>query len=97
MDNKHNRSFGGWYLLTGVIVGAAAGLLFAPKAGNQTREDIEDWSRRNRKKTRSWLSSIGDALPVRVKAAAGVGAIKEGAEEAFEIAKDKAEDYAPSR
>jgi gas vesicle protein len=28
-------------LLTGVIIGAAVGILFAPKSGKETREDLK--------------------------------------------------------
>lgn len=93
---KSESSWGGWYILGGLAVGAAAGLLFAPKSGIETRGDIEEWRQRNRKKALSWIGAIGDALPLRVKAAAGIGAVKNGASEAFELTKDKAKEFAGS-
>lgn len=48
------------YMLAGVglgaIIGAAAGLLFAPKAGMETREDIADKFRELKGKTEEWIN-----------------------------------------
>jgi gas vesicle protein len=48
------------YMLAGVglgaIIGAAAGLLFAPKAGTETREDIADKFRELKGKTEEWIA-----------------------------------------
>ena len=47
------------YLLAGVglgaIIGAAAGLLFAPKAGTETREDLANKFRELKGKTEEWI------------------------------------------
>jgi gas vesicle protein len=94
--NKSESSWGVWYILGGLAVGAAAGLLWAPKSGIETRGDIEEWRVRNRKKALSWLSSVGDAIPFRVKAAAGIGAAKGATKEALEMSKDKTRDFAHS-
>ena len=77
-----------WYLLGGLITGAAAGLLLAPKSGVETREDIEAWRRRSSESARSLIARIGDALPSRVKAGAAFGAVKGGAKEAVSAARD---------
>lgn len=96
-DKPISESFrDGWYFLGGLIVGSAAGLLLAPKGGSEMRNDIEEYSRLGRKKAQSWLSSIGSVIPMRVKVAAGVGAVKNGVNEAFELAKDKAKTYVES-
>jgi len=90
-DQKKDDSISsGWYLLGGLAIGAAAGLLLAPKKGSETREDIAEWGRVSRDKTRSVISRIGSALPTRVKAAAMFGAAKSGVNEAFHETRDGA-------
>ena len=86
-EEKSSTSVG-WYLLGGLIVGAAAALLLAPQSGVETREDIEAWRRRTAQNARSLFARIGDALPTRVKAAAAFGAVKGGAQEAVSSARD---------
>ena len=48
------------YLLAGVglgaIIGAAAGLLFAPKAGNETRDELNDKFTELKSKTEEWIN-----------------------------------------
>lgn len=48
------------YMLAGVglgaLIGAAAGLLFAPKAGEDTREDIANKFKELKGKTEEWIS-----------------------------------------
>ena len=48
------------YMLAGVglgaIIGAAAGLLFAPKAGMELREDLTDKFQELKGKTEEWVS-----------------------------------------
>ncbi len=48
------------YMLAGVglgaIIGAAAGLLFAPKAGSETREDIANKFKELKGKTEEWMN-----------------------------------------
>lgn len=48
------------YMLAGVglgaIIGAAAGLLFAPKAGAETREEIANKFRELKDKTGEWVN-----------------------------------------
>jgi gas vesicle protein len=48
------------YMLAGVglgaIIGAAAGLLFAPKAGEDLREDLGDKYKELKGKTEEWVS-----------------------------------------
>lgn len=47
------------YMLAGVglgaLIGAAAGLLFAPKAGSEMREDLADKFRELKGKTEEWI------------------------------------------
>ena len=48
------------YMLAGVglgaIIGAAAGLLFAPKAGEDLREDLNDKFKELKGKTDEWIA-----------------------------------------
>lgn len=48
------------YMLAGVglgaLIGAAAGLLFAPKAGTETREDLTHKFKELKGKTEEWIS-----------------------------------------
>ena len=48
------------YMLAGVglgaIIGAAAGLLFAPKAGSETREELAGRFKELKGKTEEWIS-----------------------------------------
>lgn len=48
------------YMLAGVglgaIIGAAAGLLFAPKAGNELREDLTDRYKELKGKAEDWVT-----------------------------------------
>ena len=48
------------YLLAGfglgAIVGAAAGMLFAPKAGTETREDLTDRAKELKGRTQEWIA-----------------------------------------
>jgi gas vesicle protein len=84
MDIQEEKSSGSsaWFLLGGLIVGAAAGLLLAPQSGVETREDLETWRRRGAERARALLERVNDALPSRIKAAAAVGAVKGAAQEA---------------
>ncbi len=56
--NDENNSL--IYMLAGVglgaIIGAAAGLLFAPKAGEDLRGDINDKVKELKGKTEEWVS-----------------------------------------
>ncbi|MEQ1821244.1 MAG: YtxH domain-containing protein [Fimbriimonadaceae bacterium] len=40
----------------GAIVGAAAGLLFAPKAGTETREELQEKIKEIKGKTEEWIA-----------------------------------------
>lgn len=48
------------YMLAGVglgaLIGAAAGLLFAPKAGTETREELAEKFKELKGKTEDWIS-----------------------------------------
>lgn len=60
MSNNHDDSNVMLYMLAGVglgaIIGAAAGLLFAPKAGSEIREDLAEKFKELKGKTEEWVS-----------------------------------------
>ena len=69
------------WLLTGVVIGAVLGVLYAPRAGHEIRTDITDYARQGGQRARGLVSRIGERIPARIKAAAGFGAVKEGGRE----------------
>jgi len=60
MSDNNNDSNSMLYLLAGVglgaIIGAAAGLLFAPKAGTETRDDLNEKFTELKSKTEEWIN-----------------------------------------
>lgn len=60
MSDNNNDSNSMLFLLAGVglgaIIGAAAGLLFAPKAGSDTREDLTEKFGELKSKTEEWIT-----------------------------------------
>ena len=70
-----------WYALGGCAVGMLLGMLFAPKPGKETRDDITDWGRRSREKGRSLMNRIRESIPSRKQAK---DVVQEALEEASE-------------
>ncbi len=83
MENRKGGASAFWWLLGGFGAGAAVGFLYAPKSGVETREDLMDWGRRGRDRSRTLLSRINEAIPFRVKAGAAAGAVKGGVKAAI--------------
>lgn len=75
---------GFWYLLGGAAIGAIAGILLAPKAGAETREQLSEW----RKGARARAKALLERIPGRTKTAAGGGAFKGAASETYEEARE---------
>jgi len=65
------------YLLAGVgigaLIGAAAGMLFAPKAGSETRDELVEKVKELKAKTEQWIAEQR-AKKAAVEAAEEVGA-----------------------
>ena len=61
------------YMLAGVglgaIIGAAAGLLFAPKAGTETREELTGKLKELKHKTEEWVAEQKTKRTAKVEAA----------------------------
>ena len=58
--SDHDEKSGLIYLLAGIgigaIIGTAAGMLFAPKAGSQTRDELGEKIKELKSKTEEWIS-----------------------------------------
>jgi gas vesicle protein len=83
MERKNDHESGLLYLMGGVAIGSVLGLLLAPKKGSETRDDLADWLRGGREKKETVMSRLGAMVPLKVKAAAALGAMKEGGAEAL--------------
>ncbi|OGS39122.1 MAG: hypothetical protein A2506_05320 [Elusimicrobia bacterium RIFOXYD12_FULL_66_9] len=57
-----NQEKGGGLLLflTGAAIGAVCGILFAPRSGTETREDIADWLKERREKGSELIHRVKD-------------------------------------
>ena len=50
------------YFISGTVVGAVLGVLYAPKAGKETRDDLSFWLKEKREKGRVEYQAIKEAL-----------------------------------
>ncbi len=50
------------YFAAGAAIGAALGVLFAPKAGKETREQVNRWLKERREKGRVEYQAMKEAL-----------------------------------
>ena len=56
-EKSQSSSFGTFtYFLTGIALGAAAGVLFAPRKGEETRKQLGDWLKEKREASRGVLA-----------------------------------------
>jgi len=56
---RDNDGLGGALLfVTGAAIGAALGVLFAPRSGGETREQLADWLKERREKGSDLLSTV---------------------------------------
>ncbi|MEQ1919267.1 MAG: YtxH domain-containing protein [Elusimicrobiota bacterium] len=60
-DNRKLLTYAG-YFISGAAIGAALGVLLAPKAGKETREDMSRWLKEKREKSRVEYQAMKEAL-----------------------------------
>lgn len=65
--NTKEKSASFSYLIGGLVVGAACGILFAPKKGSDLREDILDWGNDKKERGQEMLARAKEYMPHRVK------------------------------
>ena len=53
------------WLIGGAAVGAAIGVLYAPKGGKETRADLADWLKKKRAQSREMASRLRDRIPAK--------------------------------
>ena len=71
------------YFALGAAVGAALGILLAPKSGKETREDIADWLKERREKGAEFLHQLKEEIPAKKEQiAAAIRAGKQAYQEA---------------
>ena len=81
-DRNDNVMMGALLVVTGVILGAGAALLFAPQTGRETRRDIHRFARKTSRKVEGIAGEV-------VGSVAGMAdAVEEKAEELLEKGKD---------
>ena len=70
------------YFLLGTAVGAGLGILFAPKSGKETREELADWLDDRREKGADFLARMKEKVPE--KKDQFVAAVKAGKQALYE-------------
>ena len=60
-DTRKMATYAG-YFISGAAIGAVLGVIFAPKAGKETREDVSRWLKEKREKGRVEYRAMKEAL-----------------------------------
>ena len=68
MANEDRGIAGALLFVTGAAVGAALGVLFAPRSGGETREQLFDWLKERREKGADLLHKVKDESLVKKEA-----------------------------
>ncbi|MGD9643484.1 MAG: YtxH domain-containing protein [Elusimicrobiales bacterium] len=62
-DNRGGEIIGAF--LVGGLIGAALGILFAPKAGKETREQLGNWMDETKEKAKEKLAKLEEEIKQR--------------------------------
>jgi gas vesicle protein len=82
--NEEKKGVPPWaYMLGGVAVGAALGVLFAPKKGSELRGDIRDWTKERSEQGKAFLARVKKEAPAALEHA------KDRAQEAIAAVKER--------
>ena len=60
-DTRRLATYAG-YFISGAAIGTALGVLFAPKAGRETRKDMSQWLKEKRANSRVEYRAMKEAL-----------------------------------
>lgn len=60
-EKRSGRAFAG-YFISGAAIGTVLGVLFAPKSGRETREQVGSWLNEKREKGRVEYQAMREAL-----------------------------------
>jgi gas vesicle protein len=69
MSDRDNKTVvvGAMMLVAGGIIGAGVALLFAPQSGKKTRQDIERYARKAKRRTGDLVDDFGEAVSEMVE------------------------------
>ena len=91
--SEERGSNGLLFFLTGAAIGAALGVLFAPRAGCETREKLADWLKERREKGGELLHKIKDESLAKKEA---IVAAAKAAKQAYTDTSAKHHDNVPA-